>query len=62
MIQMKIQATMSDGKIYVSLSDMIQLLQQGQEEVKHLPEVLYALQQLELSLLNLGINVYDSIM
>lgn len=50
---------MQDGKIYVRLSDMIDILQQGQEETKHLPEVEYALQQLELSLLNLGIKLYD---
>lgn len=49
---------MQDGKIYVRLSDMIDILQRGQEETKHLPEVEYALQQLELSLLNLGINLY----
>jgi hypothetical protein len=61
MVQMKIQATMSDGKIYISLSDMIELLQEGEEEAKHLPEVRYALEQLELSLLNLGISIYNSV-
>lgn len=59
MIQVSIRAIMQDGKIYIRLSDMIDILQQGQEETKHLPEVEYALQQLEMSLLNLGINLYD---